>query len=159
MGQRGPAPQPTKLRLLRGNPGKRPINKREPNPEAGEPPCPTWLDANAKKEWTRITKELESLGLLTRCDMAALAGYCVAFARVQECAKVIKKHGATYETETGYFRERPEVGMEQKYLALMKQYLAEFGLSPSSRSRISVPEKPQVDPFEEFLKRGKKEKA
>ncbi len=37
MGQRGPAPKPTALRILEGNPGKRPLNASEPRPRAGRP--------------------------------------------------------------------------------------------------------------------------
>ena len=43
MGKRGPRPQPTQLRLVRGNPGKRAINKLEPKPDGGIPAKPAWL--------------------------------------------------------------------------------------------------------------------
>lgn len=34
----GPPKTPTHLRLVRGNPSKRPINKNEPQPPKGVPP-------------------------------------------------------------------------------------------------------------------------
>jgi P27 family predicted phage terminase small subunit len=40
---RGPAPTPTHLRILKGNPGKRPLNKAEPKPEKGPVDPPDWL--------------------------------------------------------------------------------------------------------------------
>ena len=55
MGRRGPPPKPTHIRLLEGNPSKRPINRREPQPEKGAPPCPRWLTAEARVAWKRIT--------------------------------------------------------------------------------------------------------
>lgn len=144
MGRRGPAPKPTHLKLLEGNPGKRPINKHEPKPKPTTPSVPTWLNPLAKKEWRKISKELEGLGLLTCVDGAALAGYCTAYAAVQEAEIEINKYGkTTYVTNTGFIRDIPAIARQQKYLALMRNYLSEFGLSPSSRSGVSV--KPAAD--------------
>ncbi|MEQ8198694.1 MAG: phage terminase small subunit P27 family, partial [Clostridiaceae bacterium] len=33
MAQRGRKPKPTAIKVLEGNPGKRPLNKNEPKPE------------------------------------------------------------------------------------------------------------------------------
>ena len=46
MGYRGPAPKPSALVLLEGNPGKRPINKLERNRDA--------LHPSARRTWMRI---------------------------------------------------------------------------------------------------------
>ena len=43
MAIRGRKPKPTALKLLEGNPGKRPINEHEPVPPKGTVKCPTWL--------------------------------------------------------------------------------------------------------------------
>ena len=43
----GPPPKPTKLKLLAGNPGKRPLNENEPEPEAVAPSVPAHLDDEA----------------------------------------------------------------------------------------------------------------
>lgn len=147
--------KPTHLKILEGNPGKRPINMNEPKPAPIIPKCPAWLDAAAKKEWKRISAELDKLGLITCIDGAALAGYCLAYSRVQEAAKAIATQGTTYTTDTGFIRDRPEIAREQKYLSLMRQYLCEFGLSPSSRSKLEVkpPEGEELDPMEALLRK------
>jgi P27 family predicted phage terminase small subunit len=36
----------------------------------------------------------------------------------------------------------------------MKTFLTEFGMTPSSRSRVTVVAEPEADPYEEFLKGG-----
>ena len=84
MGARGPAPKPTALKVLDGNPRHRPINRSEPRPRPVAPKCPSWLDAEAKREWRRIAPALERIGLLTEIDGTALAG-CPVF-----CAAVHK---------------------------------------------------------------------
>jgi len=155
MGKRGPSPKPTHLKLLEGNPGKRPINKHEPKPKPTTPSVPKWLNPLAKKEWRRISKELIGLGLLTCVDGAALAGYCTAYAAVQEAENEINRYGrTTYKTDTGFIRDIPAIARQQKYLALMRNYLSEFGLSPSSRSGVNVkPIDTEDDPMEQIANR------
>lgn len=74
--RRGRKPIPTEIKILEGNPSKRPLNTHEPKPLKKAPPCPKWLEAEAKKEWRRLAKALEAMGVLTEADMAAFAGYC-----------------------------------------------------------------------------------
>ena len=57
MATRGRKPTPTAIRELEGNPGKRPLNTREPHPERKAPACPKWLEPEAKKEWRRLAKK------------------------------------------------------------------------------------------------------
>ena len=69
---------PTPLRLKMGNPSKRPINKRAPNPRKDTPRCPVWLSPKAKKFWKQIVPELRRLKLLTVVDGPALTNLCRA---------------------------------------------------------------------------------
>ena len=84
MATRGRKPTPTAIKELEGNPGKRKINEAEPKPEKKAPPCPKWLEPEAKKEWRRLSKQLEQIGVLTEVDQAAFASYCQAYARWKE---------------------------------------------------------------------------
>ena len=60
MGRRGPKPAPNVLKLLRGNPGKRPINQEEPVSRL-EIPNPPWeLEPDVKKEWDKLCEELDN---------------------------------------------------------------------------------------------------
>lgn len=143
MSRPGPAPKPSHLKVMQGTyrPDRAP--KNEPKPEPSTPSCPTWLHAEAKREWRRIVPHLEQLGLLAQIDRAALAAYCQLYARWWEAEREIKVHGLTQITETGYVAQRPEVGISANALKQMRAYLAEFGLTPSSRSRIDLPSAPK----------------
>src|SRR5205085_7950964 len=77
---RGRRPKPTRLKMLTGNPGKRPLNQDEPKPEASIPDCPPELSPAARQEWDRLAAELGALRMLTNLDRAALAAYCTAYA-------------------------------------------------------------------------------
>ena len=74
MATRGRKPKPTALKILEGNPGKRPINGSEPVPPKGGLKCPTWLLPEAKKEWKRLASSLEVMGVLTMADLTAFPG-------------------------------------------------------------------------------------
>lgn len=155
MATRGRKPKPTALKVLEGNPGKRPLNKNEPKPEKKAPRCPSWLEPEAKKEWRRMSKQLETLGVLTQVDAAAFAGYCQAYARWKEAEEFLSKHGTIFKTPSGYIQQVPQVSIAQTYLKIMKDFCSEFGLTPSSRSRIVVDNKVKDsdDPMEKLLQR------
>ena len=136
---RGPAPKPTHLKILEGNPGKRQLNLDEPKPRPVTPTCPSWLTDEAKREWKRLVPELERLGLLTIIDRGALATCCQAYGRMVEAEKFLQraaKTGFTYKTDSGYLVPFPQVGIAQKYAQQYRTFLALFGLSPADRTRL-----------------------
>ena len=152
----GRKPIPSSLKLLNGNPGKRPLPANEPKPPPLAPKCPAWLHKDAKKEWKRIAPQLERLGLLSELDMTALAGYCQSYARYKEAEEFITQHGTTYEiherSRDGTLRQDekgepvlrcmqqwPQVSIANKALIQIRAFCAEFGFTPSARARMSVP--------------------
>jgi P27 family predicted phage terminase small subunit len=157
MATRGRKPKPTALKILEGNPGKRPLNDKEPQPEKKAPRCPSWLEPEAKKEWKRMAKTLETIGVLTQIDKAAFAGYCQAYARWKEAEEFLSKHGTIFKTPSGYIQQVPQVSIAQTYLKVMKDFCSEFGLTPSARTRIRVNtvDTPTDDPMEELLRVSK----
>ena len=155
MAERGRKPKPTAIKVLEGNPGKRTLNEHEPKPEKKAPRCPSWLDQEAKKEWRRMAKQLEDLGILTEVDMAAFAGYCQAYARWKEAEEFITKHGTIVKTPSGYWQQVPQVSIAQTYLKIMTRFCEQFGLTPSARSRIVADKGNEAeDPLEFMLFKG-----
>lgn len=138
MGRRGPAPEPTALKILKGNPGKRPLNTEEPVVEASIPDPPAELSPAAIVEWERISVELFNAGLMSNIDLAGLAAYCSIYARWLESEKNIQISGMIITSPNGYPIVSPYLAIVNKCLQQMRGYLAEFGLSPSSRSRIKT---------------------
>ena len=136
MATRGRKPTPTAIKELEGNPGKRKLNDKEPRPEKKAPSCPKWLEPEAKKEWRRLAKKMELMGVLTEVDMAAFAGYCQAYARWKEAEEFITQHGTIVKTPSGYWQQVPQVSIAQTYLKVMNRFAEQFGLTPASRSRI-----------------------
>ena len=136
MATRGRKPTPTAIKELEGNPGKRKLNDQEPKPERKAPKCPKWLEEEAKKEWKRLAKKMEMMGILTEVDMAAFAGYCQAYARWKEAEEFITQHGTIVKTPSGYWQQVPQVSIAQAYLKVIDRFAEQFGLTAASRSRI-----------------------
>ena len=146
----GRRPTPTALKLLRGNPGKRPLNKNEPKPEVKIPRCPGHLSPIAKAEWKRISRELAAMGLLTGMDRAALAAYCQAYGRWAQAETEAAKKGLMIDTTHGNSIQNPYIGIANKALEHMYRFLTEFGLTPSSRTRLSTPKQEEKGKFDDL---------
>jgi P27 family predicted phage terminase small subunit len=150
-------PKPTVLKLLEGNRGKRPLNKREPVPDAKAPRCPEWLDAEAQDCWRRCVRLLHPIGLLTSADGDALTMYCSCYSRWKAAERVISEKGSTYDLKdnNGNVRcvqQRPEVAIARSLLDLLTKLAREFGATPSARSRIMVlPAKPKDSKWKGLL--------
>ena len=155
MAQRGRKPKPTAIKELEGNPGKRPLNDAEPKLVKKAPPCPKWLEPEAKKEWRRLSKQLEAIGVLTEVDQAAFASYCQAYARWKEAELFITQHGSIFKTPSGYVQQVPQVSIAQQNLKIMQSFCSDFGLTPATRSRIiagsGVEDIAAEDPMEALL--------
>lgn len=157
MATRGRKPKPTAMKVLEGNPGKRPLNAHEPVPPRGNIECPDWLEDEAKREWERLAPSLEAMGVLTTADLTAFAGYCQAYARWREAEEFISQHGSIFQTPSGYVQQVPQVSIAQQNLRIMQSFCSEFGLTPATRSRIITAnggDEWQEDPMENLLKGG-----
>ncbi len=151
MGQRGPKPLPANVHALRGNASKKPIAQMLDgiHPEVEIPSCPMHLQAEARKEWRRVSVELEALGLISRIDRAALSGYCSAWAETVHCERKINELNAADEkgeaglvslTSSGYQQMSVWLQIRNRAYDRMMKFAAEFGMSPSARSRVTASE-------------------
>jgi P27 family predicted phage terminase small subunit len=138
----GPAPKPTALKKLAGNPGQHKLNDAEPKPQAAMMQAPRHLDKVANAEWRRISRELYQLGLLTRIDRAGLAAYCQAYSRWVQASEELEGKPLMLLTENGYAYANPLISIINGSLETMKKFMTEFGMTPSARSRIRI-EKPE----------------
>ena len=151
MGRRGPAPKPTVLNELAGNPGHRKKNTKEPKPASDKMAAPLFLSAEARAEWDRLVGLFADLKLLTNIDTDALAMYCDTYARWMQATRALAKDGMIVYTPNGFPVQSPYIGIVNQSLRTMQKFLAEFGMTPASRTRIQVPQEPEDDPFDAFV--------
>lgn len=158
MGARGPRPTPTSILELRGS-RRAKLNRGEPQPAPGLPDPPVWLDAEGLAVWNEITPMLDEMGVLTRIDGLALARYCSLWADWIRARQFVSRHGTTYPIKDGNgkvkcFGQFPEVALLHKLSLALSRMEAEFGLTPSARTRLNVPIRPLPDNdlIKEFFK-------
>ena len=142
----GRRPTPTPLKIVKGNPGKRPTNKKEAIVALSEPTPPTFLSDEAKVEWGRVVGTLFRVGLMTEIDRAALAAYCQSYSRwvqaERSLARMAEKDtlnaGLIIRTKNDNAIQNPLVGIANKAKADTIRYAGEFGMTPSARARVSA---------------------
>ncbi len=110
--------------------------KDEPQPRL--PTCPPHLQGEARKEWARTGKKLLAFGLVTEVDRSALAIYCQAWGRWVEAEQQLARYGVVIKAPSGYPMQSPYLAIANKAMDQMAKILTEFGMSPSSRSRVTV---------------------
>ncbi len=155
--------KPTKLKILTGNPGRRPLNKSEPQPAGKLPKRPGWLTGYARKEWERAADELDALGLLTSLDYTLFVLFCYKYGEFVQLVKDVRKEGRTFYdiksdmlgNEIKVMKSNPKVMQMNNLSKEIRLLCSEFGMSPSSRCRLQVGPKEAVDPMDTFLS-GKK---
>jgi len=143
---KGRKPLPSHLKLVKGNPGRRPLNENEPLPDLSIPTPPAHLSDEAKVEWGRVVEQLFRLGLISEIDRAAFAAYCQAYGRWIQAERAIAKmaekdlltHALMIRTTNGNAIQNPLVGTANVAMMEMMRFASEFGMTPSARSRIDV---------------------
>ena len=141
MGRRGPAPKPTELKKLAGNPGRRPLNRNEAHIPRKLPRCPSHLSDEGKREWRRIVGYLYDAGLLTAVDAQALAMYCETVALWIEATRQVNASGLVGKTKNGNIIQNPYLSIANGAKREALRFMQEFGLTPASRARIVVGDK------------------
>jgi len=135
----GTKPKPTPLKAFEGDIHKERWNRQEPRPRPVCPSPPRWMNRAEKREWRRVAPILWRMGVLTEVDLPALEAYCACYAKWREAREKAKV--GVIETKSGYVTQNPLINVEQKYLNQMRLLLAEFGMTPSSRTRTEAQER------------------
>lgn len=173
MGSRGPKPLPANVLRLRNSRhlANRP-SSGEVEPAIEIPSWPKHLMPEARKEWKRITPLLEELGLVALIDRAALALYCQEYAwwvwhdtllqrdinRAEAKRAAFEADpanegkiwtggdGFQVETPNGHLTYNPHWVARNKASERVDKFLASFGMSPSSRGRVTSSSRQQSLP-------------
>lgn len=145
---RGRRPTPTYLKLLRGNPGKRALNRDEPQPEqaAAPPEPPEYLNGYATQEWRRVIGEMHRLRLVSALDIQTLAAYCESYKRWRTALEKVEAiaendtimAGLLIKTQSGGAAPNPLVWIAAAAARDMLKFAGELGLTAVARSRIKA---------------------
>ena len=152
-GTQGRRPTPTALKLLRGNPSKTPIHA-DPIPPQGEIIVPSWLTEAAAKIFSAYQPILEGMQVLTVADRSASMFTSATEAEFIELEQDIQENGRSRKIFTAAgekWAANPAVAQRSDAGKRLKSLMIEFGMSPSSRTRLETrPKADEEDPFAQF---------
>lgn len=162
MGQRGPAAKPAELKALEGGRGHRPIDLTAIfRPEVGVPTPPKHLSKEGRKAWKRLTPELFHYNLISKVDADALFMLCQTIGRLELVERSIGARQALL-VEQGKDPAEAMVGLTPKGMQVqsvmyqvlnretekLRHLLAEFGLTPAQRARVTTGIRAQLKLFD-----------
>jgi P27 family predicted phage terminase small subunit len=131
----GRKPKPTNLKLIQGTYRQDRGNPSEPKPKAVIPPCPAFLQGEARKQYQKTAKKLARIGLMTELDDMALSILCAEWQQYLDATEQ-KKSGILVKSPNGFPVLNPYVAVASQSIKKIRALLAEFGMTPGSRSRI-----------------------
>ena len=152
---KGRKPKSTAIQIVEGDPRRLGKNKlqekqaREPKATDGLPECPTYLrrNARARTAWNFWKAELQRMDLDRRPDRPMLEGAVIAYAEAVACFQLVEKQGRVIPRRARDAAgnwvvvgmvAHPAVRQRNQALLIMRAFCSEFGLSPISRTRLSV---------------------
>ena len=121
----------------------------------GEPRKPSWLTKEAAAEWDALAPDLVAIGVLTPLHGMAFGLLCLASAGLAQALKGVAEQGEKTTSQRGGDRLSVPKRIENYERERLERMLAEFGLTPSSESRVT--RSPSATPTKlDLLIQGKK---
>src|SRR5579884_4462509 len=136
----GRRPIPLGQRIAAGDPQAnklRKLQELEPQMPGELPECPEHLTGLAREKWEDWAASLTDAKVSKRCDAAMLEGACVAYQRAVQADAILQREGLTVEGPHG-IKAHPAIGISEKMWRQVRSFCIEFGLSPSSRTRVAI---------------------
>lgn len=134
---RGRKPKPTAKKKLAGNPGKRALNKAEP--EFSRITCidpPDWLSARAAVVWGMVVPELLRENVLALTDLHNVEAFCTAYSNWRLAQDSVESFGIVVQSSQGSPIKNPALTAANEAMRQMVTFGSMLGLDPASRTRI-----------------------
>jgi P27 family predicted phage terminase small subunit len=136
---KGRKPTPSHLKVVRGTDRADRMNESEPRPRRELPSAPAHMTDQGREAWGYVVGILDRMGILTEADAIAVELLCEARSDwLSARDEITNAGGETYTTGAGLIKAHPAVAMRNDAARRMQSLLAEFGMSPSSRSKVSA---------------------
>jgi len=155
---RGRKPKPLSQQIAEGDPrkkGKRKLQEslaKEPKAARGLPDCPDHIEGRARNAWNFWREELIAMHLDCRPDAMMLEGACVNYARAVQADLMLAQQGIVIgqpifdgngDRVGTKIKNHPAVAVSNAAWNRVRAFCSEFGLSPVSRTRLTL-EKPDT---------------
>jgi phage terminase small subunit len=140
----GPKRKPTALKILQGTARRDRLNPNEPKPPAGVVVKPS-LSARAAEVWDRLAPVCLAMGTLTPADTQPFGKLCelevtAVWASSQKDAPGFAPFVVSQDFNgADIVKIHAAIKLERETATALRPYYEYFGMTPSSRARISVP--------------------
>ena len=109
------------------------------------------VDKIAVACWKELSEILTKMGVLTMGDGEALATLCEVHSAEQACLLQLRAGGAVMHTDLGGVKPNPAGPLYRSLVAQKASLLSEFGLTPSSRTKLATKAEVEKDELEAFF--------
>ena len=140
MAARGRPRKPTKLKILEGNPGRRPLNKSEPQ-YAPTVKKPADLTPTASDWWDLVVPQLVRVGLAQAVDVPSLTILAEDYSAWKRASAMYVSESPVVARGSTILVSNPLLRAVKDFGAAYRQGAAAFGLTAQSRSILSIPER------------------
>lgn len=149
-----PIPLPTNLKTIRGTARPCRLNDKEPRPDKLKTlEVPKELNDEEAAFWTKNVADLQSSGIVTIVDVKALTAYCKAWYGWLNETRIAKEEGSVVIGGMGGPVINPHIRIANDYFKQLLSLWREFGMTPSSRSRIHAETDKPNDDYEAWQKK------
>lgn len=154
--------KPDALKQLAGTDQPCRMNPDAPPVGDGELEAPLWLSDRAAEIFDELKAIVDRMQIASADDVAMLAMLASRLEEIEVCTAVIEDAGRVYISSTTtnkrdgetvtkeMVRARPEVAMRNEAMRHAQSLLAEFGLSPAARSKVSAVTPADENPFKDL---------
>jgi len=146
---KGRKKKPKKQKELQGTVRKDRDNPNAPEPSKELPELPPEDNSKAAYFFRQILELINEMGYASKSDTNVMQLAAMRMAEVEDLDETIKEQGKIYVVTNKrgeyVYKARPEVAMRNEAMRHLQSLLAELGLSPSSRSKVIKPSKPEGD--------------
>ena len=134
---RGRKPKPTAKKLLAGNPGKRALNKAEPEfSKITNVDPPEWLSDRACQMWRMVVPELLRENVVAITDLHNVEAFCVAYDNWRMAQESVQQHGIVVAGAQGGPMKNPALTAANETMRQIVTFGSMLGLDPASRTRL-----------------------
>ena len=140
MATRGRPRKPTRLKVLEGNPGRRPLNRDEPQyaPTVEKPPD---LTPTASEWWDLVVPQLERVGLAQAVDAPSLTLLAEDFSAWKRASALYVSESPVVARGSTILVSNPLLRAVKDFGAAYRQGAAAYGLTAQSRATLSIPDR------------------
>ena len=152
---RGRKPKAREVQIVEGRDKKNPQRFRNEVPETSneEPIMPIYFDATAQEAWQTIKAVFTMSGMWSSSYQVPIELYCETYSNYRRSLELVRISGQALRIEnddgTVTIKRNPYSVELHRYKEELIKLSIEFGLTPSSRSRIALQK--DMDDKDDFL--------